>query len=78
MNIEGIIIASVFMLLVGSIAFMIITNLPRRLRLLAKGLLIFGGVMMVLPVILNHYFPESSIQQFGRVLSYSVKYLDMV
>ncbi|NBG88232.1 hypothetical protein [Isachenkonia alkalipeptolytica] len=78
MNIEGIIIATGFMLLVGSIVFMIISNIPRGLRLLAKGLLIFGGVMMILPVILNHYFPESNIHQIGRILSYMSFHLGIV
>ena len=70
MNIEGIILGSAFMLLVGSFVFMIIGNLPKDLRLLAKGLLILGGVMMVSPVIMDYYFPELEILKFGRVLSY--------
>lgn len=71
MNIEGIIIGSAFILLVGSVVFMIITNLPRKLRLLAKGLLIFGAIMMILPpVVGSYFFPESNIHEIGRVLSY--------
>ena len=78
MNIEGILLGAGFMLLIGSIVFMVIGNLPRGLRLLAKGLLIFGGVMMILPVILDYYFPESSIHQFGRVLSYVSFHLGII
>lgn len=70
MNIEGMILGAAFMVLVGSFVFMIIGNLPKGLRLLAKGLLILGGVMMVTPLIMDYYFPELEILKFGRVLSY--------
>lgn len=70
MNIEGIFLGSAFMLLVGSFVFMIIGNLPKGLRLLAKGFLILGAVMMASPIIMDYYFPELEILKFGRVLSY--------
>ncbi len=78
MNIEGIFIGSTFMMLVGSFIFMIIGNLPKGLRLLAKGLLILGGVMMVLPVIIDYYLPNFEVFKFARVLSYTALHLGTI
>ncbi|SET61500.1 hypothetical protein SAMN05660297_02934 [Natronincola peptidivorans] len=78
MNTEGIVLGSTFMLLVGSIIFVVITDLPRRLRLLAKGSLILGASMLIFSTIGSYYFPQLYIDTIGRVLYYVLIHLGIM
>ncbi len=79
MNADGLILGAAFMLMVGTVIFIVIMDMPKRYRILAKGLLIVGPCLWYLTIFISWYYLElENIEKIGRVLFHILVHLGII